>query len=271
MELGYVDPLETAAVASARRLELKSRLDQAVELKRQGRGPEAAALLTSLTSDEPDWAAPHLLLAEIHYAAGRWRDVEAELEWLAHHGADWPAIALMAAGAALTRRDVKTALAEAQYAREADPDLPSAATMLGSIFLRLQRWDDAEDAFRDAVAQDPDDARARDGLATVYLYHHELEDAAECALQALAQDMRLFRGHYHLGLALAWLGRPEEAIAALENAARVDDSRIAPYYWLSRIAREQRADAPRAEAYRSRGIEVIRQRRKRRDAGVTST
>jgi tetratricopeptide (TPR) repeat protein len=271
VDLGYVDPLETAARAEARRQELTARLKQATELKRQGRGQEAAALLVELASDDPDWTAPHQLLAEIYYSAGDLSAAESQLEWLAYHGVDQPRIALISAGIALVRRDLRTALTELEFAHRVEPELPSVNALLGTVFLRLGRWDEAEDAFREAARQDPLDARARDGLATVELHYGEFEGAVDWALRALDQDIRLFSAHYHLGLALMGLNRPEDAVAALEAAARVNSQRLAPYYWLSRIARDQLGDSSRAAHYSDKARHIIRQRRDLRQSAVIST
>jgi tetratricopeptide (TPR) repeat protein len=264
VELGYVDPAETAAQDAGRRRELHDQLTQAIELNRQGRGQEAAALLVKLAGDDPEWIQPHLLLAEIYYSAGQWPAVEAQLEWLAHHGVDQPRVAIIAAALAVARRQFPAALEDLAFARQADPNLPSVHTLTGTAFLRLGRWNEAEDAFREAAKQDPQDARARDGLAAICLLHADYEDAADWALRALEQDMQLFPAHYHLGLALARLDRPRDAISALEIAARLDGRRAAPFYWLSRIAREQLHDPLRSAEYREQAKQIIRDRRKRR-------
>jgi tetratricopeptide (TPR) repeat protein len=271
IDLGYVDPLETAASAEARRQKLTTQLQQAIELKRQGRGQEAAALLFLLAGEDSDWATPHQLLAEIYYSAGDWNAAESQLEWLAYHGVDQPRVALISAGVALVRRDFQTALNELKFAHCVEPELPSVNTLLGTVFLRLGRWEEAEDAFREAARLDPMDARARDGLATINLHHGEVEGAADWALRALDQDMQLFSAHYHLGLALMSLNQPEEAVAALEAATRVNPQRLAPYYWLSRIARNQLGDPLRATHYRDKARQIIRQRRERRQSAIIST
>jgi tetratricopeptide (TPR) repeat protein len=270
IELGYVDPVETAARDIARHRELQAEFRQAVEINRQGRGQEAAALLQTLAERDPEWAAPHQLLAESHYSAGQWQAAEAELEWLAYHGVDQPRTALIKAGILMVRRKFHDAIEELEFARYVDPNLPSVNTLYGTALLRLGRLDEAEDAFRQAAQRDPTDARARDGLAAICLRHGEHEDATDWAFRALEQDMRLFSAHYHLGLALVSLDRPHEATAAFETAARLDESRAAPYYWLSRIAEEQLHDAPRSAQYRARGKEIIRGRRKSRAAAATS-
>jgi tetratricopeptide (TPR) repeat protein len=264
VELGYLDPDEVAAWEAVRRQQLQAQLSEAIELNRQGRGPQAAALLVETIGSDPDWSPPHQLLAEIYYQAGRWSDTQAELEWLADHGLDTPQLALIAAGIALARREMNTSLQELEYARRVEPELPSLNTLLGTVLFRLARLDEAEDAFREASQQNPADARARDGLAAIYLKHGEFEDAADWALRAVEQDMQLFRAHCHLGMALVQLGSPEEAIAALETAARVDPTRAAPYYWMSRISEEQLKDSARAARYHEQAREIIRQRRRRR-------
>jgi tetratricopeptide (TPR) repeat protein len=271
VDLGYVDPLESAARAEARRQASKLQLKQAIEFKQQGRGQEAAALLVKLASDDPDWAPPHQLLAEILYSAGDWNGAESQLEWLAYHGVDRPRVALIAAGIALVRRDLRTALGELEFARYVEPDLASVNTLLGTVHLRLGRWDDAEDVFHEAAEHDTRDARARDGLATIYLHHDEFDDAIDWALRALEQNIHLFSAHYHLGLALMRLNQSEEAIAAFEAAARIDPRKAAPFYWLSRIARDQFGDSQRSAQYRSRASDIIRQRRERRQLSVIST
>jgi tetratricopeptide (TPR) repeat protein len=264
VELGYVDPDDIASSDAARRRQLKEQLNQAIELNRQGRGQQAAALLLELAAADPEWIPPHQLLAEIYYRSGQLAETEAQLGWLAYHGVDTARVAVIAAGVALMRRDMQTSLRELEYARAVEPELPSVNTLLGTVLFRLGRWDDAEDAFREASQQNPADARARDGLAAIHLQHEDYEEAADWALRALEQDIHLFRAHYHLGVALASMNRPEEAIAALETSARTDAARIAPYYWLSQISELQLHDPARSEKYRASARDIIRRRRELR-------
>jgi tetratricopeptide (TPR) repeat protein len=264
VELGYVDPDEVAARDATRSQELETRLSQAVELYRQGRGEEAVPLLQAVGSDDPDWISPRQLLAEIHYRSGRWDQAQFAIDWLADHGVDSPRRALIAGGIAIVRREYRSALEDLNYARYVDPKLPSVHTLLGTVLLRLGRLDEAEDAFREAAEQNPRDARARDGVAAVFLRHGEYDEAADWALRALEQDIQLFRAHYHLGIALVHLHRFEEALQALEASVGVEPARAAPYHWLSRIAQRNLNDRDRAERYRALGRDVVRRRRDRR-------
>jgi tetratricopeptide (TPR) repeat protein len=262
--LGYVDPIEVEAREAARRRELEVRLRQAIEPRRQGRDDQAAVALEKLAVDDPDWVSPRQQLAEIYYSAGRWDEAQAHLDWLADHGVDHPRLALIAGGIAAVRRNFRSALEDLQYARNAEPNLPSVHTLLGTVLFRLGRLDEAENAFRQAADQNPTDARARDSVAAVCLKHGEYEAAADWALRSLEQDMQLFRAHYHLGVALAYLNRPTEAVAALEAAARVEPARVAPYYWLSRIATQQLHDSAASARYLELARGIIRQRRAQR-------
>jgi predicted Zn-dependent protease len=264
VELGYTDPRDVASQQTALRLRLKAEFDRATELISQGRGDDAAALLEKIAAADPEWASPRQRLAEFHYNARRWDKAWSELSWLVDRGVDNPRLALVAGGLALARRELRTALDELEYARNVDPSLPNVHTMLGTVLLRMRRLDAAEDAFRIAVQQNPIDARAHDGLAAICLQHGEYEDAADWALRALEQDMQLFSAHYHLGVALSQLNRPNEAIAALETSARVDPTRAAPYKWMSTIATSQLNDESSASRYRELGRATIRKHRESR-------
>jgi tetratricopeptide (TPR) repeat protein len=263
-ELGYVDPDEVAAREAELRNRRQAELRQAVELNAQGHGQQAVALLIALADEAPDWTAPRQALAEISYRAGRFDEARAHLVWLAQHNVVTPRLALIEGALALARRDLPAALDALEYASTVEPDLPGVQGMLGSVLLRLGRLDRAEAAFERAVEQSP--AHACDGLAAIALRRGDYAAAADRALQALEHDMQLARAHYHLGVALAHLDRPAEALAALENFARLEPTRAAPYRWMSQVAAKQLGDSARAAAYLKRGRQTIRLRRERRSS-----
>ena len=244
--LGYVDPAEVAAREAAQRRALKEKLQHAIELYEQGLEQETLALLESLVEEDSDWITPHQRLAEIHSRAGRWPEAQVELDWLTHRGVESPRLALMAGSLALGRRDMPAALELAEYAQFAEPTLPGVQALAGTVLLRLRRFEPAETAFRRTLEQSPCDARALDGLAAIALAHGEFEQAADLALQALEQDMRSWRAHVHLGVALMHLGRTEQAIQALETAARIEPARTAPLYWLRKTKVTPPRPAPEA-------------------------
>jgi tetratricopeptide (TPR) repeat protein len=258
--LGYVDPGDVAARQAALRSRLDTDLRRAAELFGHGRGQDAVALAGTVAEEDPAWTAPRQVLAEMHYRAGSWDEARIHLEWLEHHGVVTPKLASIVGTMALARRDLATALEELEYAAHVEPGLAGVQSLLGRTLLRLRRWDAAEIALERATEQNPADVHALDGLATVALHRGDAESAAHWALEALDHDMQLARAHYHLGIALVHSNRTEPAIQAFEACQRLDPSRAAPLYWLSRIA-DQLGDTARAATYRERGREVIRRRR----------
>jgi tetratricopeptide (TPR) repeat protein len=263
VELGYVDPAEVAARTAASRRRNQDGLQQAIDLDRQSRRPEAVAVLERLACEDAEWIAPHQLLAELYYQTGRNRDAQAQIDWLTCHGVESPRLALIAGGLALARREFAAAIEVLSYAGQVEPGLPGVHTYLGTALLKLGQLEFAEEVFQSAIAQKPADAHALDGLAAIALQRHANEEAADWALQALAQDMRLARAHFHLGMALLRLDRPEEALRALEAGAKIDPARAAFYRWLAWVAENHLSDSERAVSYRERGHEIVRRRRQR--------
>jgi tetratricopeptide (TPR) repeat protein len=263
-ELGYVDPDDVAARESSRRRQQHAELKTAADLAAGGKLEEAAHLLQSLCANDPNWIAPRQLLVEIYFRARRFREAQAELDWLTYNGVESPRLSLPAGAMALGRRELTSAIELLEYAAHVAPDLPSVHTLLGTALLRAARVVEATEAFQEAIQRNSADARALDGLSAVCLLQAKFDEAADWALQALEQDIKLFDAHFHLGLALARLDRPEDALRALEAGAKVDSTRGAPYRWMAKIARAQLNDPERTDDYIERGHAVVRQRRNRR-------
>jgi tetratricopeptide (TPR) repeat protein len=269
IELGYVDPVDAALREAALRRQLEAELQQAITATKQGRVAEAVVSLERLKVDDPNWIAPHQLVAEIYYRSGRWKEAQAELLWLEHHGVESPRLSLLAAGLAIVRREFAAALALLEYAAHADPELPSVHSSHGSVLLRLGNVERASVAFERALVKNADDADALDGMSSICLVEGDYEVAADWALSALEKNMQCSRAHYHLGAALSELQRPAEALAAFDASLRTDPRRIAPYYWMSRIALQQLNDRERSDHYLAQGRQLLQQRRERRASGLT--
>jgi tetratricopeptide (TPR) repeat protein len=264
VELGYVDPDETAAREASRRRQQHSEFKNAAELSAGIKLDEAAQILEALCADDPNWIAPRQLLAEVRFRAGQFSEAQATLDWLTCNGVESPRLSLLAGTIALGRREIASAIELLEYAAYVEPDLPGIHRLLGTALLRAARVSEAADTFHEAVRRNRTEARALDGLAVVCLRQAKFDDAADWALQALDHDMHLFEAHFHLGLALAGLNRPDDALKALESSSKVDPNRIAPYRWMAKIVHEQLDDFERAQCFIERGREVIRQRRNRR-------
>jgi tetratricopeptide (TPR) repeat protein len=266
IKLGYVDLEEVALRAAAVRRQLEAELQQAISAMKQGRIAEAITSLERLKADDPDWIGPRQLLAELHYGAGKLDEAQTELKWLEHHAVENPRLSLLAAGIAIARRKFAAALELLEYAAHVDPAFPAVHSIHGSILLRFGNFEQGQEAFERALSRNADDARALDGMAVLCLSQGNYEAAADWALSAVEKEMQYSRAHYHLGVALSQLNRPKEAMAAFEACSRTDPNCAAPYYWMSRIAKQQLHDPKQAEDYLAQGRQLLRQRRERRAA-----
>jgi tetratricopeptide (TPR) repeat protein len=269
IELGYVDPREVMLREAAVRRQLEAELQAAMTATKQGRLAKAVALLERLKVDDPNWIAPHQLLAEIYYRSGRFGEAQVEIVWLENHGVENPRLSLLSAGIAIIHRDFAGALELLEYAAHVEPALPSVHSTHGNVLLRLGKVEWAHEAFERALVQNADDAYALDGMSAICLIQGGFEAAADWALRALEKNMQFFRAHYHLGVALLNLKRPAEAITAFEASSRTDPSRVAPYHWMSHIAAHQFQDPERAEHYLAQGRQLLQQHRERRASTLT--
>lgn len=235
MELGYTDLEVDAARALARRQHLEVELQAAEKLQREGDLPGAVRLLKQLVNADAEWITPRQKLLEIYVREHDFEEANPHFEWLAEHGVEHPRITLVGGAIALARRDFVEAIDALTYVAYVDADAPSVHTLLGTAFRRTGRYHEAEAAFQSAIQHNPRDPIALDGLAAIRLLGGEFDEAASFALQALECDMQSYAAHYHLGVALADMGRLAEAAAALNTAARLAPTRGAPYRQLARI------------------------------------
>jgi len=140
--------------------------------------------------------------------------------------------------------DVKRdALAEAKRlfrrACELDPEFAAAHAELGYAHVAeiirglttdlKASLDQAADAAERAVALDPRDPAARVALGRVLTFRHSHERAIAEMEAALALNAGFDRGHYGLGMALLYGGRPEESIPQFEKGIR--QSPRSPVLW----------------------------------------
>jgi tetratricopeptide (TPR) repeat protein len=268
-DLGYQDPND---VAAHRRVEEQGRADElhrAESLLAGGRLAEAVSVLEQLAELTPGWPAPHRLLAPTYYVAHRFDDARQHLDWLRFRGIESAQLAELRARVELGARNLEAALDQANYARDLDEQMPGIDALIGDVHRRRGRLDDAEQAYHRELTRGPGNAAALSGLAALCLRRGDCPAAVDWALQALEQDFRLPLVHYRLGIALAALNRPEEAITALETAVKLRPHFAAPFRWMTEVARRQFHDPRRAAEYRRRGQECLRARRSQRAALLT--
>ena len=260
LDLGYTDPLQTAARQMAAERARQAALDQAEQLLRDGQAAEAIALLETAARNEPEWIAGRHWLARAYFRAGRIDETRELLDWLEAHGVEHPEILVMRAGIALGRRRLDEARDQAEYAKGLHAPLPQADVILGDVSFRRGDRQAADAAYRLAIKHMPRNAAAKTGLAAVALREESYEEAADWALRAIEDDPTRWQAHCHLGRALAQMERLAEARIALESSARLNSMRAAPYHWLAEVC-ELLGDRAGALSARQRAREVIARRR----------
>jgi tetratricopeptide (TPR) repeat protein len=105
--------------------------------------------------------------------------------------------------------------------------LQAVRELVARRLVSLERWDELVEHFRQAVALDPENAEAQLRLGAALLF---AVDRPEEALGPLREAARLgtddVEAEVLLGVALNVLGRQQEAVAAFEDAERVDPTLV---------------------------------------------
>ncbi|QEG36402.1 alkaline phosphatase family protein [Bythopirellula goksoeyrii] len=260
-ELGYVDPLEIAAQASVNRCRLTTVLNRAISLLDAGLIDNAISVLQDSTRLHSDSSRAHFLLAEAFYRSRQFGAARQEINSLMCQGIESRRLYLLAAANDFADRRYNTALEEVACTRRGKVEYPGAYLLEGNIQLRRRDFAAAEKAYLGAIAAEGPSAQALDGLASVKLHLGRYEEAALHALDAIDKNRQQGKAHYHLGVALHYLDKPQDALGALRTWAAVEPRAAAPYRWMAYVYKHQLNDSNRAESCRKQGKEVIRLRR----------
>lgn len=152
----------------------------------------------------------------------------------------------------LTKR-AEIAMAESRHALELDPNLAFAHGWMGLHALHLGRAEDAEDHIREALRLSPFDSFAFGWFAVVGFSKNALgryEEAIAWLRQGISRNAKFAMPHFHLGSALAHLGRMDEARAAAAAGMALD-----PTFNLKSFRGAELSDDPYYFAWRERVIE----------------
>lgn len=124
----------------------------------------------------------------------------------------------------LTNR-AERAMAESRHALELDPNLAFAHAMMGLHALHLGRGEETEGHIREALRLSPFDAFAYPWIAIVGFAKNSLgrfEEAIAWLQRGISRNSKFAMAHFHLGSALAHLGRLDEARAAAAAGLALD-------------------------------------------------
>lgn len=150
----------------------------------------------------------------------------------------------------LARHDLLLAEGELGAASRDRPDAAAPRHFLGMAFLEAGRLDEARAAFDAALTRDAHDVHALVGLGDVELEREDPAAALPRYEAALELEPRLACLHDRVGLALARLGRLDEAERALRRGMALDGQLAEPRVSLGNLLfRQGRIDEAEA-AYR---------------------
>jgi predicted AlkP superfamily phosphohydrolase/phosphomutase/tetratricopeptide (TPR) repeat protein len=280
--LGYVEDHEEDAEMAAMAARLEADYNLAQVYLSMDRAEEAVPLLAGCLRVRP-WESRYIhQLANALEKAGRARQ-SLELLLAAYPEGDaerpLPVIRMIMARALLAMGEKEEAWAQVSRAAHGLPRISGACVELAEICLELGKLEAAEQAVRRALVLEEQSAAAWQVLAGIHLRRHEDEAAVEAGMEAVERIWQSGRSHFIIGLALARLGRNEEARTALERAAAMLPKDPGPWRVLAVLeeAREGRAggeggfvrDACRERArYLSRAAAVAGAMRRRGEGPV---
>ncbi len=155
----------------------------------------------------------------------------------------------------LTKR-AERAMAESRHALDLDPNLAFAHAMMGLHALHLGRGEETEGHIREALRLSPFDVQAFPWFAIVGFAKNSLgryKEAISWLRQGISRNSKFAMPHFHLGSALAHLGRMDEAHDAAAAGLALD-----PTFNLASFRAAQITDDPYYLAWRERVIDGMR-------------
>ncbi|HTW81026.1 MAG TPA: tetratricopeptide repeat protein [Terracidiphilus sp.] len=290
IRLGHVDQAATAIerLEAANLLTAAQEYQIAVLLAQHGLYNEAVRCFRHIASLESSWQNRYNLALALLYA--NHPDEASSLLAALHHEQPANADILMYLGAAYEMQEkMPEALDAYRAAVAADPSNPDRMldytrllmdtdrydeaiqaiqngmgktdstvplqVRLGVIEMVKGNYDSARDAFQTALAADPDLDVAYVGLAETYAREANDEEAIRILEAAREKRPGHYLLEYYFGLLASRLGREQEAIVALDNAARLQPNSPDPFFELGKLYVTQQ-DWRRARKALERAIEL---------------
>ncbi|RYF37882.1 MAG: tetratricopeptide repeat protein, partial [Comamonadaceae bacterium] len=133
------------------------------------------------------------------------------------------------------REDSGPARSNLLRALELHPTGPGYRGELGTLETYRNKLADADAAFAAALADNPGDYVALTGLGLLRLKQGDAQAALDAFLRAGVMEPRYARAKTYTAVAYYQLGRHQDAIATLQQAAALDDKDPVPHLFLAQV------------------------------------
>jgi tetratricopeptide (TPR) repeat protein len=130
------------------------------------------------------------------------------------------------------------AILELKAAIAKSPAEPNVHFAVGYIYWSQQKDDEAEREFRVELDHDPANSQALAWLADVLIRRNDYQMAKPLLDKALSIDSTVRIAHLDLGIVFAQDKQYDRAIAAFQEAIRLDDSKTDAHFRLARVYKE---------------------------------
>ncbi len=191
---------------------------------------------------------------------GRIEQAEAMIREVIGDNADAPWANLYLGRIALSRGQADAALEHFQRAEKAEPTNPVIHNQIGVSHMRQARWKDAMRCFERTLDIDSENAEAFDGLGVCLRQLGRPAQAVEQHMRSIALLHGRPQVHFHLGLALAEVGRIDWAIRAFHVALDLASDMSPAHRCLAELYERGKKDPQKAKEHRdaAAGIEASR-------------
>jgi tetratricopeptide (TPR) repeat protein len=231
-----VPPLKVALAAEPRSLQASALLGMSYYGSK--RFAEAAKYLEVAAKADPDNSELHQLLAQSCLWSKKYSCAREQFREILERDPNSAAAHILLGEAldGLGRSD--EAIAELQAAAKASPQAPNVYFGLGYLYWKQHNFDDAERAFERQLSIDPIHAQSLAYLGDIAMKRSQPQKALPLLRKAIKERNDLRFAYVDLGAVLTDLKQYKEAIAALEQAVKMDPSQPDAHYRLARVYRE---------------------------------
>ncbi|RJP32667.1 MAG: hypothetical protein C4547_13175 [Phycisphaerales bacterium] len=249
-DLGYI---ENASVENIR-LDRYRNLGQVYAST--GRDELAMEQFHQALARKPDDVASKVAIASCLLNLGRFDEGEALIREVIGDNKDAPWANLYLGRIALNRGQVDAALDHFKRAERSEPANPVIHNQIAVSYMHQARWKDAMRSFERALDIDSENAEAYDGLGVCLRQLGRPAQAVEKHMRSIALLHGRPQVHFHLGLALAEVGRLDWAIRAFHVALELAPDMAAAHRCLAELYERGKKDPEKAEEHRDAAARI---------------